>query len=146
MTPTQIYTALATLLGISSADAEALANHLMALVLGRNTTESTSWRTSPPIQRNDLTTAEKMPTRILNSLVGNEEMVLNTISAFDSRFDDVVGNHYPGADDEEAFGELGSNLIQAVSSLVGRMDEFGEVTFLTEKEIDDIVLEALEVE
>jgi len=145
MTPAQIYAALATLLGISQGDAEIVANHLMALILGRNVTESTSWRTSPPIQRNDLTTAEKMPTKILNSLVGNEQMVLNTIGAFDSRFTDVIGNHYPTNPDEEAFGEIGSNLIQAVYSLTGRMNSFGEPTFLTEKEIDDIVLEAMSV-
>lgn len=123
MTPAQIYAAIAAILNIDAAEAEVFANHMMALTLGRQVTDSTSWRTTPPAQRNDLQTAEKMINKLLNQNESQRNVLGDSVSAFDGRLNAIVGNAAEGQSDEAAFIEIGTNLIQAVLSLKNQIDQ-----------------------
>ena len=122
MTTVQINNAIAQILDIPAAQAAELANHLMASILGRPTSESTSFRLSPPMQANVLTTPELMPTRLLNNYNTAIQNSENTVNGFNTRMTEAVGNHIAGQADEETFQKIGSNLIQAVYNLKVKMD------------------------
>jgi hypothetical protein len=117
MNPAQLYALLATILNISNTDAEVVANQLMALILGRATSESSYWKLTPPSQSNDLKTTEKMLTKLLNSLNTSVGTTSDATSAFNSRFNEGVGSFYEGQADNEAFTALGGNLIQVVYAM-----------------------------
>jgi hypothetical protein len=65
--------------------------------------------------RTDLTTDEKIVTRLLNSLEENQTDVLDTVDSFKNRFNSIIGKEF--SNDQEAFASIGTNLIQAVAEL-----------------------------
>src|SRR5262245_47297764 len=75
-----------------------------------------NWTTTGPLAfRNSLNTDERIPTRAINALAEDLDLVDQVTTSFDHRLTRVVGDD--AAADQTAFNAIGKNLIQAVHDL-----------------------------
>lgn len=68
--------------------------------------------------RNALLTDERVITRAINYLDEQRGLTSAAVTTFQTRLNDVVGEEFFGGADETEFQAIGSNLIQAVASLI----------------------------
>lgn len=75
-----------------------------------------TWTVVPPASANTLNTTARIITRAINELNTGLINAASGTSGFDDRFNDVIGNE--ASVDQAAFTAIGSNLIQAVATLM----------------------------
>lgn len=89
-------------------------------VLGVSVDQSTTWTTGGPAggrnALNPLASGERVITRVINALDSAMGLIKGGADAVDARFNVIVGDE--GGPDQQAFDDIGMNLIQAVAQLM----------------------------